>query len=210
LDIEEQQKFQLKYMELVVERYKDSSAVVIWQVENEPFLEVFAFEHCGVLDKDFLDEEISLVRELDPSRKILVTDSGNLGTWIGAYTRGDIFGTSVYVYFWNPELGQFRTVLPAWTYRLKDNLMGFFSQDTESILIELSAEPWLLEPIVKVPIDVQFSRMDLKKFEDILDYAEKTRFSSQYLWGAEWWYWLYLQDRPEMWDRGKELYDSTN
>jgi hypothetical protein len=210
LDIEEQQKFQLKYMELVVERYKDSSAVVIWQVENEPFLEVFAFEHCGVLDKDFLDEEISLVRELDPSRKILVTDSGNLGTWIGAYTRGDIFGTSVYVYFWNPELGQFRTVLPAWTYRLKDNLMGFFSQDTESILIELSAEPWLLEPIVKVPIDVQFSRMDLKKFEDILDYAEKTRFSSQYLWGAEWWYWLYLQDRPEMWDRGKELYGSTN
>lgn len=202
----ERNSAQLKYMEQVVERYKNNPAVVLWQVENEPFLEAFAFEHCGELDVEFLDKEIALVRKIDPSREILVTDSGNLGTWTGAYSRGDWFGTSVYVHFWNPELGQFRTVLPPWAYRVKDNLMSVRYGEKPSVLIELSAEPWLLEPIVDVPLEVQFSRMNLEKFEDILEYAEATRFDTQYLWGAEWWYWLKLQDRPEMWERGQLLF----
>lgn len=209
LTVEEQQEVQLRYMTQVVERYKDSPAVIMWQVENEPFLEVFAFEHCGQLDVDFLDKEIALVRKLDQTRQILVTDSGNLGTWKGAYSRGDVFGTSVYVHFWNPELGQFRTVLPPWAYRVKDNLAGIIYGKKPSILIELSAEPWLLEPIIKVPLEIQFTRMNLEKFEDIITYAEKTHFDTQYLWGAEWWYWLYVQDKPEMWNRGKELFSNT-
>ena len=202
----ERQAAQLRYMEQVIARYKDSPAVTLWQVENEPFLEVFAFAHCGELDEEFLDREIELVRTLDPTRQILVTDSGNLGTWQGAYSRGDVFGTSVYVHFWNPELGQFRTVLPPWMYRVKDNLMALLYGEKNTLLIELSAEPWLVEPIVDVPLEVQFSRMNLEKFEDILQYAEATQFGEQYLWGAEWWYWLYLQDHPEMWERGKRLF----
>ena len=197
---------QLKYMETVINRYKASPAVTVWQVENEPFLEVFAFDYCGKLDTDFLDKEISLVRTLDGTRPILITDSGNLGTWQGAYSRGDMFGTSVYVHFWNPELGQFRTFLPPWFYRVKDNFMAVIYGEKPTLLIELSAEPWLVEPIVDVPLETQFTRMNLEKFEDILAYAEDTRFETQYLWGAEWWYWLKLQDRPEMWDRGKKLF----
>lgn len=206
LSYEEQQVVQIRYMTEVIERYKNSPTVVMWQVENEPFLKVFAFDHCGELDIDFLDKEIALVRELDPTRQILVTDSGNLGTWKGAYSRGDVFGTSVYVYFWNPELGQFKTVLPAWAYRVKDNLLGVFYGNKPSVLIELSAEPWLLEPIRQVPLETQFTRMNLEKFENILSYAKDTRFDTQYLWGAEWWYWLRHQGHPEMWDRGKRLY----
>ena len=206
LDITQRNTAQLRYMEAVVNRYKDSPAITTWQVENEPFLAVFAFDHCGELDIDFLDREIDLVRRLDLTRPILVTDSGNLGTWHGAYTRGDMFGTSVYVHFWNPELGQFRTWLPPWFYRVKDNLMGVLFGDKETVLIELSAEPWLVAPIVEVPLDVQFTRMNLQKFEDILEYAEGTHYQKQYLWGAEWWYWLHLQDRSQMWERGKKLF----
>jgi hypothetical protein len=206
MTIPERNVAQLRYMEAVVNRYKDSSAIKVWQVENEPFLAVFAFDHCGKLDTDFLDQEIELVRKLDPTRPILVTDSGNLGTWHGAYTRGDMFGTSVYVHFWNPELGQFRTWLPPWFYRAKDNLMGVLFGDKETVLIELSAEPWLVAPIVEVSLDVQFTRMNLQKFEDILEYAEGTHYEKQYLWGAEWWYWLHLQGRSEMWERGKKLF----
>lgn len=196
----------LEYVEAVVNRYKGSPAVVVWQVENEPFLEVFAFEHCGPLDTDLLDKEIALVKSLDNTRPILVTDSGNLGTWKGAYSRGDMFGTSVYVHFWNPELGQFRTFLPPWFYRVKDNLMALLYGEKPTVLIELSAEPWLIEPIVEAPLEVQFSRMNLEKFEDILTYAQKTHYDTQYLWGAEWWYWLHLQGRDEMWNRGKQLF----
>lgn len=197
---------QLAYMKLVVERYKNSPAVKIWQVENEPFLKAFAFEHCGELDTDFLDTEIALVRSLDDSRPILVTDSGNLGTWKGAYQRGDIFGTSVYVHFWNPDLGQFKTFLPPWFYRAKENLMALMYGRRPAYLIELSAEPWLIEPIASVPVSVQFTRMDIDKFNDILEYAEATRFDTQYLWGAEWWYWLLLRGEPAFWQRGQELF----
>lgn len=206
LDTETTNDALLVYMETVVNRYKNSPAVVWWQVENEPFLEVFAYEHCGDLDVALLDKEIALVKELDPTRQVLVTDSGNLGTWIGAYSRGDVFGTSVYVHLWNPEFGQLRTVLPGWFYRVKDNTMALLFGEKHSVLIELSIEPWLIEPIIETPLEVQFSRMDLQKFEEIIQYAETTHFESQYLWGAEWWYWLRLQGRSEMWDRGKKLY----
>ena len=195
-----------EYIEVVIERYKDSPAITTWQVENEPFLEVFAFEHCGQLNTDLLDAEIDLVRSLDETRPILVTDSGNLGTWSGAYSRGDMFGTSVYVHFWNPELGQFRTFLPPWFYRVKDNAMALIYGEKPTLLIELSAEPWLIEPIVEAPLEVQFTRMNIDKFNDILRYAEETHFDRQYLWGAEWWYWLHLQGRSEMWERGQELF----
>ena len=113
-----------------------------------------------------------------------------------------MFGTSVYVHFWNPELGQFKTILPPWAYRVKDNLMGVLYGEKPTLLIELSAEPWLLEPIVDVPLEIQFTRMNLEMFEEI-PVCRKTHFQEQYLWGAEWWYWLKLQEYPEMWDRGK-------
>ncbi len=206
LDNDARNKAQLAYMTQVVERYRDNQTVKYWQIENEPFLKVFAFEECGDLDVDFFETEIALVRELDPSRQILVTDSGNLGTWYEAYKYGDIFGTSVYVHFWNPELGQFRTFLPAWFYRFKEGLLASIYGEKPVFLIELSAEPWLVAPVTEVPVDVQFGRMDLDKFNDIIEYAEKTRFQKQYLWGAEWWYWLKLSGRGEFWERGQELF----
>jgi hypothetical protein len=110
------------------------------------------------------------------------------------------------VYFWNPELGQFKTVLPAWFYWFKEAFVTLRYGEKETMLIELSAEPWLLEPVTDVDIETQFSRMDDAKFEEILEYARGTRFPKQYLWGAEWWYWLAQKGHPELWERGKQLY----
>ncbi len=203
---EEQQEQILEYMTVVVNRYKEKENITYWQVENEPFLEVFAKEQCGEFDRSFFEKEVAYVRELDDTRPLLVTDSGNLGTWAGAYKSGDAFGTSVYVYFWNPELGQFKTILPPWFYMLKEGVMTLLYGKKETILIELSAEPWLLEPITDVDLETQYSRMDLQKFEEIISYAQKTRYDKQYLWGAEWWYWLKQQGDSSMWDRGRLLF----
>lgn len=204
---EEQKEEIREYITAVVNRYKKSPAITHWQVENEPYLGLFAYEHCGKFDEQFLEEEIALVRTLDPSRPILVTDSGNLGTWNGAYEHGDSFGTSVYVYFWNPELGQFKTLLPPWFYRVKENIMAFMHGEKETFLIELSLEPWLLEPVTQVPMETQYSRMDIKKFNEIIDYARDTRYEKQFLWGGEWWYWLRERGHPEMWERGTQLFN---
>jgi len=205
----DEQKIEIReYIEAVVERYKDSSSITHWQIENEPYLEIFAKEHCGELDEDFLKEEIELVKRLDPTRPVLVTDSGNLGTWTGAYSNGDSFGTSVYVYFWNPELGQFKTILPPWFYRVKENIMGLLYGEKETFLIELSLEPWLLEPVTEVPVETQYSRMDAGKFDEIISYAKETRYENQYLWGGEWWYWLSEHGHEEMWEKGKQLFQN--
>lgn len=78
----------------------------------------------------------------------------------------------------------------------------------ETMLIELAAEPWLVEPIVDVPLSVQFSRMNLEMIQDSIEYARRTRYERQYLWGGEWWYWLKEEhDRPEIWGWAKTLYE---
>lgn len=206
LSWEDQKKEIREYITAVVLRYKDSPAITHWQIENEPYLSLFAHDFCGDLDEAFFEEEIALVKSLDPTRPVLVTDSGNLGTWNGAYTHGDAFGTSVYVYFWNPELGQFKSILPPWFYRVKENVMALLHGKKETFLIELSLEPWLLEPVTEVDIETQYSRMNIEKFNEIIAYAEKTRYEKQYLWGGEWWYWLMKNGHTEMWEKGKELY----
>lgn len=205
LSWEEQKQEIREYLTAVVERYRDNPAIVYWQVENEPYLKFFAYEHCGELDEAFLKEEIALVRSLD-ARPILVTDSGNLGTWIRPYREGDAFGTSLYMYFWNPELGQFKTKLPAFVYRLKERMVELVYGKKPTFLIELSLEPWLIEPLKNTSLATQLERMDMEKFDEIIRYAMKTSFDIQYLWGAEWWYYLKAQGHPEFWDAAKKLY----
>lgn len=203
----EEQKGELRaYLTAVVNRYKNNAAITYWQVENEPYLKAFAYEHCGALDEGFLQEEIALVHSLD-SRPVLVTDSGNLGYWTGPYRDGDAFGTSLYMYFWNPELGQFKTKLPALVYRAKERLMELLYGSKPTFLIELSLEPWLTGPTSDASLDTQLSRMDISKFDEIVAYARQTSFEKQYLWGAEWWYYLKeKQGHPEFWERAKKLY----
>jgi len=203
----ENQKDEIRaYIETVVNRYKDRDNIVYWQIENEPFLEVFAYEHCGELDVDFLEEEIALVKELDTTRPVLVTDSGNLGTWTAPYSRGDAFGTSVYVYLWNPDVGPFKSFLPPSFYRVKTSLMEILHGSKESMLIELSLEPWLLQPVVETSSSVQLERMNVEKFKEIISFAKETKFEKQYLWGAEWWYFMKMRHYPGFWDEAKKLF----
>jgi len=204
---EDQKTEIIEYLETVVIRYKDSSAITYWQVENEPFLGVFATEHCGPdLDVTFLEEEIAFVKSLDASRDVLVTDSGNIGFWKGAYSRGDAFGTSVYVYLWNPDIGPFRSFLTPHFYRFKAGVMELLYGEKETMLIELSIEPWLLQPIIETSIDTQLERMNITKFREIVSFAESTRFEKQYLWGVEWWYYLQQEGVDEFWLEAKDIF----
>src|SRR3990167_8489909 len=90
----DQQRVKLsEYIETVVNRYKKSPAIEYWQVENEMFLSFFSRSLCGQYGpwlEEFLDEEIALVRRLDSSHPIIITDSGEFGTWYNAYQRGDM------------------------------------------------------------------------------------------------------------------------
>ncbi len=203
-----EQKDEIKeYLEIVVDRYKDYENIIYFQVENEPFLEVFAKEHCGNLDEEFLDEEIELVKRVGKGKQILVTDSGNLGTWYRPWKKADAFGTSVYVYLWNKEIGPFKSYLPASFYRAKASFMDKFINEKKSMLIELSLEPWLLQPVVETSIETQLERMNIYKFNEIIKFAKETRFEDQYLWGAEWWYYMNQNGHPEFWNEAKKIFN---
>ena len=204
---DEQKKEIRELITATVVRYKDRESITLWQVENEPYLLVYGDEQCGALDEEFLIEEIALVKELDPSRQILVTDSGNLGLWYQAYRAGDAFGTSLYMYFWNQRVGPFKSKLPPAFYRIKYNLVRFIYGDKPAYIIELSAEPWLVEPIVETPLETQFERMDVEKFKEIISRASQTGFDRQYLWGVEWWYWLKENGTPSFWEYAEELFE---
>ena len=205
LSWQEQQQEILAQIEATVLRYRESPAVAYWQVENEPFLTAFANEHCGWLDEDFLDREIALVRGLD-SRSIILTDGGNFGAWFGAYRRADMFGTSMYLYFWRPEVGAFRTILPVAYYRAKTNLVSLLLGKKPVFLSELSLEPWLAADINDVPMVEQEERMSLEKMDEIIAYAARSSYGLQYVWGVEWWFWMKERGNVVYWNKAKEFF----
>lgn len=209
LSIEEKQQRILTMIETIVGRYKDSSSLTYWQVENEPFLTGFSRSTCGPLDKEFLDKEIELVKQLDPDHPVIITDSGEFGDWFRAHSRGDIFGTSVYLYVWPRSVGfPLRYPITPAFFRIKHNLVRLISGPKPAFVIELSTEPWLLQPITETPIEIQLDRMGIDKFNEMIDFSAKTGFNGFYLWGAEWWYWLKLQGYPDHWNRAKEIFQT--
>lgn len=205
-EAESENELLLRYLKEVVNRYKDYPNLKYWQVENEPFLEFFGRAQCHLLNESNFKEEISLVKKLDPNHPILVTDSGEFGTWRKAYRYGDVFGSSMYLYIWSQQLGPLRYPITPAFFRIKHNLVRLFLGAKPSFVIELSAEPWLLQPIVETPIETQFDRMGLDKFNEIIEFSSKTGFNGFYFWGAEWWYWLDKQGYSEHWQRAKELF----
>ena len=207
LTLLERQEEALEYVRAVVLRYRSYDNISHWQVENEPFLTGFSQETCMGLDTEFLEKEIALVRELDPSRPIILTDGGEFGRWLPAWKRADVFGSTMYLYIWHPQFGQIRYPVGPWYFRIKRSIIEILGGDKPSMVIELAAEPWLLQAIIETELDVQLDRMGIDKFNEVLTFSRRTSFDTFYLWGAEWWYWLKTtQQHPEFWERSRDLF----
>jgi hypothetical protein len=204
LSKEEQQDRILKLIEKIVLRYKDSSAVSLWQVENEPF---FPFGECPWVDKKFLKKEIELVKSLDSQKRlIIVSDSGEGSFWIQAAQCGDVVGTTMYKKVWVRQINKYFTYLfpPVFYNRKAQIIKTFFNK--EVICIELQAEPWGPKLLYDSPLEEQEKTMNLEQFKKNIEFAQKTGLDTFYLWGAEWWYWMKIeQNQPEIWQEAKKL-----
>src|SRR3989344_3946288 len=206
---DDQQKEILEYIQQVVLRYKDNPAIIAWQAENEP---LFKFGECPWYDKDFLKKEVSLIKSLDPSRPVIVSDSGEQSLWLEAASIGDIVGTTLYRKVWvhvTDTVG-FYIDLPfsPKSYWIKAEIIKrLFGKKV--INIELQAEPWFPNVFKGLPLEEQEKTMNLNQFRKNIEYAEKTGLDEFYFWGTEWWYWMKeTQDRPEIWDEAKKLFKS--
>jgi len=177
------------YIKNQVELYRNHPALEFWQVENEAFIR-FVFGECKNFRNDFINEEINLVRELDPDHPIIMTDSGELSTWHQAIKAGDIFGTTLYRIVRTPS-GMVWTYdwLPASFYRFKAQFWG--KNINEVFVSELQAEPWFSAGNPNTTsLDEQEKTMNLSRLEKHFAYVERIGVPRAYLWGVEWWYWM--------------------
>ena len=179
----------LKYVRETVERYKDHLALEFWQLENEPYIP-FTFGKCDGYRRDLIPKELEIVKELDPDRKIVMTDSGELSFWWKPARIGDILGTTMYRVVRQPNGKIFSyDWLPAGFYRIKSRFVG--KSYKEFFVAELQAEPWFEDAGAEgTPIEEQEKTMNPQRLEEHLDYAERVGASRVYMWGVEWWYWM--------------------
>ena len=194
------------FLRVVVKRYKDSPSLLYWQVENEPFLPL---GDCPTIKDEVLDKEIKVVREEDSLHRILVTDSGEFGTWYRAVGYGDVFGTTMYRRVHNKVFGYIDYHLPPSFFLLKEKVIRWLTgnYDKKFIVVELAAEPWLTKQLYETTTKEQFSVFDIDFFRDTVRYAKATGFDEYYLWGAEWWYWLKEeQGNGLFWEEAKGLF----
>ncbi|MFA6486273.1 MAG: beta-galactosidase [Candidatus Magasanikbacteria bacterium] len=177
-----------KFMAVVVNRYRDHTALEIWQVENEAFLPFGV--SCRPFTPALLADEIALTRSLDTAHRILITDSGELSSWRLTARAGDLFGTTMYRVVWTKSFGYFNyDWLPAIFYRAKLFFNG--RSVDQAFVAELQAEPWIPDNnLLDTPLAEQYQSMNIKRLQTNLDFAASTGMPRAYLWGVEWWYWL--------------------
>lgn len=193
LPLSEREKRINDYLTEVVRRYHDYSAVMMWQVENEPFL---LFGECPRRDPGLVEREISLVRSLDPARPILTTDGGEFGLWNHAARLGDVFGTTMYrkAYprFIGPIFGIIEYPISPSYFRIKEKFVKWVNKTPTRhfIVSELQGEPWEPQSLKAVPYEKMISDFSPEYFRDTIEYAKAADFDEYYLWGAEWWYWI--------------------
>ena len=203
-DLSYLRNLQLIMVEEVIRYYNQNPTVKIFQIENEPLLQ---FGACPYPDKAYFEREIALVKALT-QKPILVTDSGELESWITPMQKSDIFGTTLYRKVNNPVFGELFYPLPPSFYRIKSELVRkiFAPHNQKTIVAELQAELWAGQEVADIPIEKQLQKFTLTQFQSNVNFAGRTGFSEFYLWGVEWWYYLAKNGHPEYLDYAKTLF----
>lgn len=203
---QKRQEEQLKMLGTIISYYEKinpKSNIMAFQLENEPFL---PFGTCDPVDEKFFRKEVGYVRS-KTNLPIILTDSGELSSWILPMQFSDYFGTTMYRVVESPFLGTIPYYFQPWYYRIKSDLVRslFAPNNKATIIIELQAEPWSNVFIAEVPIEEQLKYFNLLNFKNNIDFAKKTGFTQNYLWGVEWWYYIKNQGHPEYLDFAKKL-----
>jgi hypothetical protein len=194
----------------VVERYKDRTGIVAWQVEHEA-VDPLGAEHSWRLNVDFVEAEVNAVRRADSSRPIMMNGFfhaslvGRLGQWWQTRDQGDSFalalrladvvGVDYYPRYALAALGARSLYLDAtkspWNWRRR-LVYQARARGRKLMVTEGQAEPW---EAVTVPPNPNGQAMYSCPPEQVIgNYNAWVRSASEgesldaYLfWGAEYW-----------------------
>ncbi len=194
----------LNYLPTVINHYKTFSSIKAWQVENEPLFALFGA--CPPPNKDFLKKEIALVESLDPTRPVVITDSGELSSWFETAPLTQILGTTLYRTVWGPSVGWWTHLYPPVYYYLHAELVKTLFKTQDVVITELQAEPWAPDNkfITQLSFDQQSAHFTPADLKNNMEFAKKTGLKDIYLWGVEWWYYRKINGDSSYWEVGKE------
>lgn len=218
-EIEEVRVQALKFIRAVVSRYRDDKVIYAWQVENEPF------NRAGPLDlwigKDFLAQEIALVKELDSRKRPIVVNALIISNVFLQFLsrfiyksdpveevieKADIPAFNVYPVighkWWFLKFcfnsGPGRIIPYMQSVALKVNRRG-----KKAWITELQAEPWEPGKLIhrgKTSALICPLQSYTSLFRDLLPLG----FDVVFLWGVEYWYYRKVCYKDSSWMKAME------
>ncbi len=210
----ERQAAIIRYVEATVARYKDSDAVQYWQVENEPLLQ---FGTCPDWYYDYetslLEAEVAAVKAIDPTREVIISDSGELSSWTDVAKIADIVGITMYRSSWDGNedlfgLNPYNFLSPGFYAKKAAFIEQYYHKPV--ISIELQAEPWASAPLAEASLEEQALSMNPELFRENIAFAKEAGLGAYYLWGVEWWYFMKTKHgQPEIWDEARVLFRAS-
>jgi hypothetical protein len=202
----------LEVVKAAVAHTRMHAGIIMWQVENEPFVR---FGDCNfdVLTPRFLVEEVQAIQGID-FRPVLLTDTGEGSTWLPALNMPGVhLGLSLYRDIPLAGMGMVHYPFPPWTYSARDwAARTLMRAEGATMISELQAEAWfdLGKPLDETA-DLQSLRFPAEAVvTGNVDYARRTQFSEVYLWGVEWWYWMAAHGHREYVEAARVLFLSSS
>ena len=192
----------LKMLETVVNRYKNNPTIEKWQLENEFLLKSFGNCPAQNLNSKDYQSEYNLVKSLDNSRPIVITQSNQNGFPV-RLPYGNVFGFSMYRWVWSP-FGYYRYPQTGLYFWWKAAIINLYTR-ADIKIHELQAEAWGKVGNENLTPQESFQTMNPKILYENIEYARQSQIKDFDLWGSEWWYHLKQNGYPAMWDAVKTL-----
>lgn len=184
----------LKYVQVVVQRYKNNPTIISYQLENEALLQDWG-ERSDV-DRQRLVKEYRLVKRLDPARPIIMTTSTSWGIPL-RQPIPDIVGFSFYHTLYRDGAYHQSLLFPS-IHRLRKHLIRLLRQ-RPVFIHELQLEPWGPANIWDMPTAEQDKSMHPQQIAKNIQLARAIQAGPIDLWGGEWWYWRLRQGDETIW-----------
>ena len=193
----------LRMVEAVVRHVVNSPAIEAWGADNEPYVPS-ARANMWRLGRDFVQEEIAIIRANDPLGRPVVVNQAQHHAWDRYDTQrawiledADVLAISFYPFRNHrvlgidfvvpiPELGPIHPNYAA--HRKEAHAHGL-----EYWITEQQAEPWASSDMHLVSPERPSPNLSISKLYRSVDYARRTGADRVYLWGAEWW--LFQRER---------------
>lgn len=193
-----------RFVATTVEHYKNHPALDTWQLENEFLLKVFGKCPVQNLTREQLTAELNTLRAIDAKRPVLLSASNNYGLPILGPFSGT-YGFSMYKRVWNPHLGYFTYLYPAWWSWWRASVINLlFAQEIR--IHELQAEAWGPVGNEKLSYEESTKSMNPDYLNSIVAWARATKIKRIDLWGVEWWYDQKVRlNHPQMWQAAKKI-----